>query len=486
MLRLISSPLPNVAVSPLSASASPSAPQGNSVPRPSEDLLRRFDEPGPRYTSYPTADRFNEAHSPEAHERALRERSLGAARPLSVYVHIPFCQSVCYYCACNKVVTRDLSRGPNYLRALEREWDRVARCLDSDSRVTQLHLGGGTPTFLDDEHLGQLLTSLRSHLRWGAVEAGIEVDPRTVTPDRVRALRDLGFNRISFGVQDFDPLVQQAVHRVQDTAMVFALVKAARAVGFESINVDLIYGLPRQTVESFQRTLDTVAGLAPDRIALYGYAHLPTRFKPQRRIHIEELPTAADRVHLLHQAIDTLGLAGYDYIGMDHFALPADPLAVARRQGRLHRNFQGYTTQPDCDIIGLGVSAISRVGASFAQNHRELSQWQDAVSRDQLPVARGIELNADDLLRQSVIHSLMCHGRLDFDSLSIAHLCDVRQVLSRELNDLHRFESLGLLEQDAHGVVLTAMGWYFVRNIAMVFDRYLQIQRNHERYSRVL
>jgi oxygen-independent coproporphyrinogen-3 oxidase len=457
-------------------------------PVPPEGLLAEYDQPGPRYTSYPTADRFNEAHGPEAHELALRSRGLGIGlRPVSVYVHVPFCQSVCYYCACNKVITKDHSRGLGYAYALEREWDRVSNCLVPETLITQLHFGGGTPTFLEDGLLRRVVSRLRSRFNWSAqAECGIEVDPRTVSAERIHALRDMGFNRLSLGVQDFDPCVQKAVHREQSTDQVFQLMHEARKAGFESINVDLIYGLPKQTAESFARTLETLVALAPDRVALYGYAHLPERFKPQRRIDVADLPSAAARVHLLHQAIVALVADGYDYIGMDHFARPDDSLAAAKRQGRLHRNFQGYTTQPDCDLIGLGVSAISRVGASFAQNFRELQAWEDAVARDVLPVCRGIELSADDLLRQSVINSLMCHGRLDFDALSIAHLCEVRQVLAAEIADLGRFAHQGLLELSNEGVELTPMGWFFVRNIAMVFDRYLRQQQALRQYSRVL
>jgi oxygen-independent coproporphyrinogen-3 oxidase len=387
-----------------------------------ESLLRRFDQPGPRYTSYPTADRFVEAFGADDCRRAFAQRgegaTVGGAAPLSVYVHVPFCESVCYYCACNKVITRHHERATEYLAALAQEVALVREALGTSKAgarptVSQLHFGGGSPTFLSDGELAELMRTLHAAFRIPAqAEQSIEVDPRTVTAERLAHLRDLGFNRLSFGVQDFDPAVQQAVHRVQPFEQVRALMEAARKQGFTSINADLIYGLPKQTPESFARTVQQIGELRPDRIALYAYAHLPQRFKPQRRIDAAALPPPAQRVAMLGGAIAGFIGRGYQYIGMDHFALPNDSLAVAKRQGRLHRNFQGYSTQPDCDLVGLGVSAIGRVGASYYQNAKTLPEYYDALRQGQLPVQRGIALNRDDLVRRAVIMALMCQGRV--------------------------------------------------------------------------
>ncbi|HOB67181.1 oxygen-independent coproporphyrinogen III oxidase, partial [Ottowia sp.] len=334
------------------------------------ELLTRFDVPGPRYTSYPTADRFVEAFGEPEYLQALDQRRAGPAAlalPLSLYVHIPFCESLCYYCACNKIITKHHERSAPYLRYLSKEVDLHVQHLGAGLPVSQLHLGGGTPTFFSDDELSDLMSMLRRNFSLvPGGEYSIEVDPRTVDEARLETLARLGFNRLSLGVQDFDPLVQKAVHRIQPAEKVFALADAARRIGFESINADLIYGLPKQTPESFERTLAQVTELRPDRIALYAYAHLPERFKPQRRIIAIDLPGAANKVSMLARALAAFESAGYDYIGMDHFALPNDALAVAKRQGRLHRNFQGYSTQPDCDLIGLGVSAIGKVGATYS------------------------------------------------------------------------------------------------------------------------
>ncbi len=456
-----------------------------------EPLLRRFDTPGPRYTSYPTADRFVEAFGPADAVRALAQRAAGAtvggSPPLSVYVHIPFCESVCYYCACNKVITKHHERAAEYLDALDVEIAMVRDVLGPREPVSQLHLGGGSPTFLSDAELERVLGSLRGAFRVAAgAEVSIEVDPRTVTPQRLAHLRGIGFNRISFGVQDFDPQVQQAVHRVQPYAGVRDLIRSARELGFESINADLIYGLPRQTAESFSRTVAQIGELRPDRIALYAYAHLPQRFKPQRRIVDADLPDAGQRLRMLGGAIAGFLGCGYSYIGMDHFALAGDALAVAKRQGRLHRNFQGYSTQPDCDLVGLGVSAIGRIGASYKQNAKTLPEYYDALRQGQLPVVRGIALSRDDLVRRAVIMALMCQGRLEFESIELAHLIKVREYFAGELEQLAPLVAAGLVEIEADAVQVTAAGWYVVRAVAMVFDRYLQKDKLRERFSRII
>jgi oxygen-independent coproporphyrinogen-3 oxidase len=458
----------------------------------SADLLRRLDQPGPRYTSYPTADRFIEAFGPQDYERALHSRMQGAARtagvaPLSLYVHVPFCESLCYYCACNKIITRHHERAAPYLKALEAEVGLHAIELGLHQPVSQLHLGGGSPTFLSDAELTQLMTMLRRAFTLvPGAEVSIEVDPRTADPQRLRHLAELGFNRLSFGVQDFDADVQAAVHRVQSLDSVRRLLEAARALDFRSTNVDLIYGRPRQTPASFARTVDQVCELRPDRIALYAYAHLPQRFKAQRRIDIAMLPPAPDKIAMLAQAIEGFGAAGYVYIGMDHFALPDDPLAVAKRQGRLHRNFQGYSTQPECDLIGLGVSAIGRIGATYSQNAKTLAEYQDALAQHTFPVARGLALTRDDLLRRAVIMALMCQGRVEFESISLAHLVDFRRTFAPELAALRPLQAQGLVDIEADAIAVTPLGWYFVRSIAMVFDRHLQADRARDHYSRVI
>lgn len=456
-----------------------------------ESLLRRFDVPGPRYTSYPTADRFVEAFGPDDYQRALLQRAQGATvggpTPLSLYVHIPFCESLCYYCACNKIITRHHERAAEYLAALEQEMALHVAVLGPGQRVSQLHLGGGSPTFLSDAELQRLMDAIRSNFSLApGAETSIEVDPRTVTAERLEALARLGFNRLSFGVQDFDAQVQKAVNRVQPFESVRALVEASRRIGFESLNVDLIYGLPKQTPESFARTVAQVGELRPDRIAMYAYAHLPQRFKPQRRIDDHVLPTGAQRVAMLKQGMAGFEQQGYVYIGMDHFALPNDTLAVAKRQGRLHRNFQGYSTQPDCDLIGLGVSAIGRMGATYSQNAKTLPEYYDAVRQGQLPIVRGLALSRDDLVRRAVIMALMCQGRVEFESIELAHLISMREYFGAEFEQLQALAQQGLVELEPEAIQVTPTGWHFVRAVAMVFDRYLQADRLRERFSRII
>ncbi len=447
--------------------------------------------PGPRYTSYPTADRFVEAFGPGDTLRALSQRSNGAAAggttPLSVYVHIPFCESVCYYCACNKVITKHHERAGEYLDALDTEIDLIRGAIGSKQTVSQLHFGGGSPTFLSDAELERVMASLRRAFRIsGDAEMSIEVDPRTVTPARLEVLSQMGFNRISFGVQDFDAQVQQAVHRVQPFESVRDLIRSAREIGYASINADLIYGLPKQTPESFARTVAQIGELRPDRIALYAYAHLPQRFKPQRRIVSDDLPSPQQRIGMLEGAITGFLGRGYSYIGMDHFALPDDGLAIAKRQGRLHRNFQGYSTQPDCDLVGLGVSAIGRIGPSYHQNAKTLPEYYDALRQGQLPVVRGIALTRDDLVRRAVIMALMCQGRLEFESIELAHLIKMREYFKAELEQMKAMAAAGLVEIEDGAIQVTAAGWYLVRAVAMVFDRHLQTDKLRERFSRII
>ena len=454
------------------------------------ELLTRFDVSGPRYTSYPTADRFVDAFGEDEYVLALQQRrqsAVGKSLPLSIYVHIPFCESLCYYCACNKIITKHHDRADVYLRYLSREIDLHTAHCGVGQTVSQIHFGGGTPTFLSDDGLRELMGMLRSNFTLvPGGEYSIEVDPRTVDASRLALLHELGFNRLSFGVKDFDPEVQKAVHRIQPAEQVFALVESARSIGFDSINVDLIYGLPKQTPDSFDRTLAQVAQLRPDRIALYAYAHLPDRFKPQRRIIWADLPMASSKVAMLSRSLEAFSSAGYVYVGMDHFALPEDALAIAKRQGRLHRNFQGYSTQPDCDLIGLGVSAIGRVGATYSQNAKTLDDYYDRLNQGRLPVVRGLALTRDDLVRRAVIMALMCQGELLFEPLETSWLIDFRKYFAPELEQLQEMEQQGLVKLSAEGIEVTAMGWYFVRGIAMVFDKYLQADKNRARFSRII
>jgi oxygen-independent coproporphyrinogen-3 oxidase len=455
-----------------------------------DELLRKFDVSGPRYTSFPTADRFVEAFTADDYAQALTQRRSGlAARslPLSIYVHIPFCESLCYYCACNKIITKHHDRAAPYLRYLSREVDLHTALMGMGQTINQLHLGGGSPTFLSDSELRELMAMLRRSFSFTpAGEYSIEIDPRTMDAARLDTLAELGFNRLSFGVQDFDPAVQKAVHRVQPAEQVFALIETARAKGFESINIDLIYGLPRQSPESFDRTLEQVKLLRPNRIALYAYAHLPERFKPQRRIATVELPGGAAKVAMLSRSLAAFREAGYVYVGMDHFALPQDPLAIAKRQGRLHRNFQGYSTQPDCDLIGLGVSSIGRIGATYSQNAKTMEEYCDYLDQGQFPVVRGLALSRDDLVRRAVIMALMCQGQVLFESIELAYLLEFHTYFAKELEDLQALVDQGLVTIDETGIQVTAQGWFFVRAVAMVFDRYLQTDRTRARFSKII
>ncbi|MEO8417377.1 MAG: oxygen-independent coproporphyrinogen III oxidase [Methylophilaceae bacterium] len=466
----------------------PAASSTSAITSVTPEMLRKFDVSGPRYTSYPTADRFVEAYTEDAYQQALEQRRVGGmALPLSIYVHIPFCESLCFYCACNKIITKRHQRGTEYLRYLSREIDLHVAHLGVGQTITQLHLGGGSPTFFTDDELSELMSMLRrSFVLAPGGEYSIEIDPRTVDDKRLEHLAMLGFNRLSFGVQDFDAEVQKAVHRIQPAEQVFALVETARRLKFDSVNVDLIYGLPKQTPESFARTLAQVAELKPDRIALYAYAHLPERFKPQRRISAPDLPAAPAKIAMLSSAISTFLSAGYVYVGMDHFALPTDALAVAKRQGRLHRNFQGYSTQPDCDLIGLGVSAIGRVGATYSQNAKTLNEYYDYLNQGRFPVVRGLALSRDDLVRRAVIMALMCQGRLQYESIELAHMIDFKNYFATELEALKELESSGMVELEDSGIQVTSIGWFFVRAVAMLFDRYLQIDRNRARFSKII
>ena len=451
------------------------------------EVLKKFETAGPRYTSYPTADRFVEAFGPEQHASWLAKRHIGGfRRPLSVYVHLPFCNTICYYCGCNKIVTKDHGKASKYLRYLEKEVRLQAALLD-DPAIAQLHLGGGTPTFLSDAELRDLAYMLYDYFDRGLEpECSIEVDPRSVGERTIGLLAELGFTRLSVGVQDFDHDVQEAINRIQSESRTARVISDARAAGFRSVNVDLIYGLPKQSVDSFGRTLDKIIGLSPDRVAIYNYAHLPHVFKPQRRINAADLPDVDTRLRIFSLSVEKLSQAGYVHIGMDHFAKPDDDLAVAQRQGRLHRNFQGYSTHADSDLLGLGVSAISAVGPTFSQNVRTLDEYYGRLDSNVLPILRGIELTADDLVRRTVIQALMCHFELAFESIEIAHLIEFRDYFATELEELGVFVDAGLVIVDDDGISVTERGRHLVRGLCMVFDRYLRVGRLRASYSKVM
>ncbi|MBK1679554.1 oxygen-independent coproporphyrinogen III oxidase [Rhodocyclus tenuis] len=453
------------------------------------DMLRRFDVNGPRYTSYPTADRFVEAFDPEAYKAWLGKRNIGGVKKqLSLYFHIPFCNTICYYCGCSKIITKDHSRSAKYLQYLDKEMTLTKQYLeDGDNEVAQLHWGGGSPTFLNDEEIAQLMGSIKKHFKLiDDGEYSIEIDPRKVSRETVELLGKLGFNRMSIGVQDFDEDVQKAVNRIQSEEETLNVMQAARDNGFKSISVDLIYGLPKQNVISFNRTLDRVLAMSPDRFSIYNYAHLPSLFKPQRRILQEDLPNADQRMQILALAIRRLTEAGYVFIGMDHFAKPDDELAVAQRQGRLHRNFQGYSTHADCDLLAFGATSIGKVGPTYSQNVKTIEEYYDRLDNNMLPVLRGIELNADDILRRSIIQSLMCHFELSLESIEIAHLIDFKKYFAQELEDLREHEKAGLVRIDDKWITVLPAGRMLVRAISMVFDRYLRADRQRTRYSKVI
>ncbi|WP_457097434.1 oxygen-independent coproporphyrinogen III oxidase [Lysobacter sp. P5_B9] len=442
------------------------------------ELLRRYDRPGPRYTSYPTAPQFHAGFG-EAELRDAATASNGDPIPrrLSLYVHVPFCASPCFYCGCNRIITRDKARGEAYLARLYREIALTAQMFDRDREVIQLHFGGGTPNFLSPGQLREVVETLRSQFRFSDSrerDISIELDPRFVSPADILELATTGFNRASFGVQDFDPAVQEAVNRIQSVEETRAVVDACRATGFRSVNVDLIYGLPKQTPDGFARTLDIVTDMRPDRIAVYSYAHMPQLFKPQRQLNADDLPDAETKLMLLQLAITKLTAAGYVYIGMDHFALPDDDLAIAQARGGLHRNFMGYTTHADSDLIGLGVSAISHIGDSFSQNPRDLPSWQIALDEGRLPVFRGMRLDEDDQLRADLIQELMCQGEVPVRALERRYGIDFAEYFAQAFDKLRPLAEDGLVRIEPDRIAVTSRGRLLLRNIAMCFDRYLE------------
>ncbi len=453
-------------------------------------LIERYGGRGPRYTSYPTAVQFHSGFAEaEYREQVRRADAADSAAPLSIYVHIPFCHSLCYYCGCSKIVTRHRERAERYLRTLALEIELQAELFTSGRIVSQLHLGGGTPTYLDPDQMRRLMDTLRARFSLrsdGAREFSIEIDPRTVAPDDLRELAACGFNRISMGVQDFDPAVQKAINREQSFSDTAALVQAARSAGFGSVSLDLIYGLPLQTVAGFDRTLERILDIRPDRVAVYSYAHLPQMFRAQKLIHEDQLPAPEVKLDILRCTIDRLTAAGYVYIGMDHFALADDELVQSQVRGDLQRNFQGYSTHAHCDLIGLGVTAIGHIDGCYSQNAKELETYTRSVEQGRLPIVRGLVMDQDDRLRNVVIQQIMCLGRLDFASLGERFGIDVPRYFAVELERLHALQQDGLLALDAGGLTVSGRGRLLLRAIAMVFDRYLADAGTRQRFSKII
>src|SRR5690625_3636028 len=454
----------------------------------SRALIERFDRPGPRYTSYPTADRFKEPFSPAHYVQALQRRAEAgsAASPLSVYIHLPFCASLCYFCACNKIITQDHTRSSQYVQYVMREADLVLPHLGETTQLGQLHFGGGTPTFLNADEQKALMTGLQQRFQFlPDAELSIEIDPRTVTADTLSLVADFGFNRCSFCVHDFDEEVQKAVNRIQPYSQVEEVVFAARAAGFDSINTDLIYGLPKQNLSSFQQTVQRLLQLRPDRIALYNYAHLPQRFKAQRLIRDEDLPDPELRLDLFLHAAQSLVDAGYVYIGLDHFALPEDELNLAQVDGSLQRNFQGYTTRADHDLLGLGVSSIGKVQNTYIQNNRSLKSYYQSIDEGALAVQRGIVMSRDDEIRAAVIMDLMCSMPVVFDEFNQRFKMDFERYFEAELAQLTPYIEKGFVLRDEQHITVTLKGRLFVRAVSMIFDHYLA-QRTQATYSRII
>ena len=448
-------------------------------------MIQRYNRAGPRYTSYPTAVEFTPATSDACERSALAADS---DKPLSLYFHIPFCRHVCYYCGCNKIVTKHRDRAEAYLAELYREIDLKAALVDRSRPVEQLHLGGGTPTYLSDDQLRQLMTYVRQRFSLQDNESSdfsIEIDPRELGPYTLKTLRELGFNRVSFGVQDLNERVQIAVNRVQPEEMIEAVMCDARALGFRSINIDLIYGLPHQTRSTFAETLERIIDMRPDRLSIFNYAHLPERFMPQRRINSEDLPDAPEKLAIFGTAITRLDLAGYQYIGMDHFALPDDELAIAQQKGKLHRNFQGYTTHGNCDLIGFGVSSISQIGSSFFQNQTDLGNWGEQLNKGLLPTMRQVSSTTDDLIRKTVIMSLLCHLTVKFDDLNTLFAIDSRSYLSRSTEQLREMEKDGLVTVTSEAISVTNAGRLMVRQVCMAFDAYRD-ENETRRFSKAI
>jgi oxygen-independent coproporphyrinogen-3 oxidase len=454
------------------------------------ELIKKYDIAGPRYTSYPTAVQFMEGFDAEVYRRfTATSNSELIPKPLSLYVHLPFCKSLCYYCGCMKKVTRHETQADLYLELLEKEIAMQGDFFDQDREVIQLHFGGGTPTFHNDEKLTRLMACLGEHFSLStddSREFSIEVDPRTVGNERLAALAGMGFNRISLGVQDIDPTVQKAVNRIQDPDATLAMVDGSRKLGFNSVSIDLIYGLPLQTARGFGKTIDTVLSARPDRLAVYNYAHLPHIFRAQRMINSEDIPSPETKLEQMEVTIEKLTEAGYVFIGMDHFALPDDELTIAQREGGLQRNFQGYSTRRECDMIGMGVSAIGKVGDCYAQNIKDIPTWQSVVAEGTLPIWRGVSLTTEDRLRRSIIESIMCHGEVQFHEFEANYAIDFHDHFALELGNLQQLEKDGLIEMGDDEFKATPEGRLLLRAVAMTFDEYLQTPETKPKYSRVI
>ncbi len=450
-------------------------------------LINRYDKAGPRYTSYPTALELHEGFGDKEYRRQI-VKSNAAGGPLSLYFHIPFCDTVCFYCACNKIVTKNRKHAEPYLDNLYKEIAMQGDLFDSSRVVNQLHWGGGTPTFLSYEQMKQLMTVTRQHFLLKDDDSGeysIEVDPRETHSRTIKQLRELGFNRISLGLQDFDPAVQKAVNRIQSEEQTFSVLEAARAEGFRSTNIDLIYGLPLQTVATFAKTIDTILAVAPDRFSIFNYAHMPARFKTQRQINDADMPSAEVKLDILQMVGQKLTEAGYVYIGMDHFAKPDDELAIAQREGKLYRNFQGYSTHSDCDLIGFGITSIGRVGDAYSQNVKELDEYDRLISQNILPVFKGVELDDDDKLRRAVITHTICHFELTFAAIEQEFSINFSDYFAKELQALVPMQADGLLTVSATGIQVLPAGRLLIRNICMVFDKYLAQKQQHQ-FSKVI
>ena len=456
--------------------AYPTTEQMRSELRVGEEFLAKYNRPGPRYTSYPTAPVWNDSFGPGDLEKVFGEAE-SAKTPVSLYMHIPFCESLCLFCACNVVIQKNKSVAPPYLDVLKRETERVSRSISKDRPVVQFHWGGGTPTYLSPEQIEDLFEFTRERFHFAPdSEIGIEVDPRVTSRAHLEKLRKLGFNRLSMGIQDFQPEVQKAVHRLQPVEMTRDLIFTARRLGFESINVDLIYGLPYQTPESFAHTVDQIIGLSPDRIALFSYAHVPW-LKKQQGSFIGHLPEGMVKFEIFRTGLLKFVEAGYLYIGMDHFAKPGDELAVSQQKRTLHRNFQGYTTKAGADLYGMGITAISGIQSAYAQNHRDIPSWQKAVDERGLATMRGYHLSEEDRLRRAVISRLLCHTVVIKDEISLEFGVGFDDHFAEELRRFEPFREDGLVLLERNEIRATWLGRIFIRNLAMVFDPYLEKQQ---------
>ncbi|RTE67638.1 oxygen-independent coproporphyrinogen III oxidase [Amphritea opalescens] len=452
------------------------------------DLIRRYDLSGPRYTSYPTAIQFNPDLSAEDLVNTGQQTADKKA-PLSLYVHIPFCAHVCYYCACNKVITRNRKKAQPYLDTLYQEMAELSQWYADDRTVEQLHLGGGTPTFISNQQMVELMQQLRQHFTLLDDDSGdysIEIDPREVDHEMLKVLREVGFNRVSFGVQDLELKVQQAVNRVQPLEEIADVLHEARRLGFRSINIDLIYGLPHQTLESFSKTLDSIIALSPDRLSVFNYAHMPDRFRSQSHIKAEDLPSPETKLAILETTISKLIAAGYVYIGMDHFAKPDDELALAQQSGKLHRNFQGYTTHSDCDLVAMGVSSISQIGDVYYQNEHDMSAYTAAVESRNNAIKRGVTLSTDDRIRRAVITQLICHFELDMTTIEQQFDINFSEYFAEALQELQRFTHDGLVNLNPSNIEVTPAGRLLIRRICMAFDAYIPKQEPTKGFSRII